>query len=122
MVTRSTYGSIYKLFHKLGLNDKDKPGDLSTYQSDVETLIRRRGYRFTRRRFSTWRNVPGDAVAKVNRKSNGAWHWVVVDRSQEVLTVHDPKPEKPNPRQDLRGLRGFGEYLIVMSNKPLQRP
>lgn len=106
MLTGTTYARVRSEMFGAG------PVDY-TDVSDLQTVLRKLGYRPAERLVRTSRkpvHLKENAIVKVNRRSDGSWHWVVWDaRRAKIL---DPKTP-PYSEARLR----FCSYLIVRAPK-----
>jgi ABC-type bacteriocin/lantibiotic exporter with double-glycine peptidase domain len=84
--------------------------DVSFYtrHDDLLQAFSKLGCKVKKHRFNSWRKIKGKAVVAVNHsKDDYRWHWVAFDGS----AILDPKPNYPNRKIDLRGIRGKGIYF-----------
>jgi hypothetical protein len=89
----------------------------TTFTSDLVKGLRKLGFRsggkLTRlgqkSKISDYRDIPQNAILKVNRRKNGSWHWIVWDAAARC--TRDPlKPAYKRPR--------CSSFLTVNKRKP----
>ena len=110
LVTNSSYKEAYECLHHLRNDD----GEHYSRHKELSDAIQTLGYFVRQKRFNSFRAIEGVAIVAVNKRKDGCWHWVVVNHSDPNTSyIYDPKPGKKGKLTDYRGLKGFGNYLLI---------
>lgn len=108
MVTGNSYSDSMEKFKHI-----ERPKEFYTRHKDLMQAIDEFGFKARQKRFKSFRDIDGIAIVAVNEKQDGCWHWVVYNGEADPPYIYDPKPEKDGKITDFRGLKGFGNYILI---------
>lgn len=105
MVGRIGHEAAEAAFTRAGLHKaRGRRQPFSSNFRDVMQAAAYAGVRLRMVRFAGWASVADAAIVKIPHPRGGNWHWVVAERTDNGIAIHDPAIDLPsfeNPPLDV---------------------
>ncbi|NML29020.1 cysteine peptidase family C39 domain-containing protein [Zoogloea dura] len=125
MIVGTRYKTIKKQAHELLHDWPSRSRSFYTEAAHLKTLLKAHSIEYGNyRRTDNWPQIKVElAIAAINLRKNGNWHWVVFKQQNNDAYILDPR-SKQEKRRDFRRARlhaylpiRFTEHIDVLTHK-----